>query len=388
MEEEYVTRVQYQDKELILIATAHVSKASAELVKEVIDREQPDSVCVELDEDRYNNIKNPKKWSDTDLTKVIKDGKVGFMLANLVLSSYQNKLAKQLDTNVGQEMIQGIRSAEETGAELVLADRSIQTTFMRIWRKMNLKEKFDLILNLLFALDDEDENEITDEEINNLLQKDMLEGAMANMKDEFPKIADILLHERDQYLANKIKNAPGKKVVAVLGGAHVAGVTKEIFKEQNMEEIGTVPPAGKGGKIIGWLIPVLIVALIAYGFVQGVDTGLQQVGSWVLWNGGLAALFTALMLGHPLSVITAFVVAPISSLNPMLACGWFAGLMEAHIRKPKVEDINNISTDVFSIKGFFHNRFLRTLLIVVMANLGSSIGTIIAGLDIIKNVFK
>ena len=200
--EEHITRVPYQDKELILIATAHVSKASAELVKEEIDREQPDSICVELDIDRYVNIKNPIGWSDTDLTKVIKDGKVGFMLANLVLGSYQKKLAKQLETNVGQEMIQGIQSAEETGAELVLADRSVQTTFMRIWRKMNLKEKFDLLLNLFFALDDEEENEITDEEINNLLQKDMLEGAMANMKDEFPKIADILLHERDQYLAN------------------------------------------------------------------------------------------------------------------------------------------------------------------------------------------
>lgn len=386
-QEEHITRVQYQEKELILIATAHVSKASAELVKEVIDREQPDSICVELDEDRYNNIKNPKKWSDTDLTKVIKDQKVGFMLANLVLGSYQKKLAKQLDTNVGQEMVQGIRSAEELGADLVLADRSVQTTFMRIWRKMNLKEKFDLLLNLFFALDDEEENEISDEEINNLLQKDMLEGAMANMKDEFPKIADILLHERDQYLANKIKNAPGKKVVAVLGGAHVAGVTEEVFKEQDMDEIGSVPPAGKAGKIISWGIPVLIVGLIAYGFVQGVETGLQQLGTWILWNGGLAALFTALMLGHPFSVLTAFVVAPISSLNPMLACGWFAGLMEAHMRKPKVEDVSNISTDIFSVKGFFKNRFLRTLLIVIMANLGSSLGTIIAGLDIIKSVF-
>ncbi len=386
-EQEHITRVPYQDKELILIATAHVSKASAELVKEVIDQEQPDSICVELDEDRYHNIKNPKGWSDTDLVKVIKDGKVGFMLANLVLGSYQKKLAKQLETNVGQEMIQGIQSAEELGAELVLADRSVQTTFMRIWRKMNLKEKFDLLLNLFFALDDEEEHEITDEEINDLLQKDMLEGAMANMKDNPPKIADILLHERDQYLANKIKNAPGKKVVAVLGGAHVAGVTEEIFKEQDMEEIGTVPPAGKAGKIISWGIPALIIGLIVYGFFQSPEVGMQQVGSWILWNGGLAALFTALMLGHPLSVITAFVVAPISSLNPMLACGWFAGLMEAHIRKPKVEDVSNISNDIFSVKGFFHNRFLRTLLIVIMANLGSSLGTIIAGLDIIRSVF-
>ena len=386
-EEEHITRVEYQGKEIILLATAHVSKQSAELVKEVIDREQPDSICVELDEDRYQNIKNPKKWENTDLVQVIKDKKVGFMLAQLVLASYQRKLAKQLDTNVGEEMLQGIRSAEETGAELVLADRNIQTTFMRIWRKMSLKEKFDLLLNLFFALDEEDEVEISDEEIAKLLQKDMLEAAMTSMKEEFPKIGDILLGERDQHLANKIKNAPGKKIVAVLGGAHVAGVKEEIFKEQNMAEITSVPPAGKAGKIIGWAVPLAIVALIAYGFVQGFQTGMEQVISWILWNGSLAALFTAIMLGHPLSILTAFVVAPISSLNPMLACGWFAGLMEAHIRKPKVEDVNNISNDIFSIKGLFHNRFLRTLLIVIMANLGSTLGTIIAGMDIIKNVF-
>ncbi len=385
--EEHITRVNYEGKELILIATAHVSKASAELVKEVIDREQPDSICVELDEDRYNNMKNPKAWSDTDLVQVIKDGKVGFMLANLVLSSYQKKLAKQLDTNVGQEMVQGISSAEETGAQLVLADRNIQTTFMRIWRKMNLKEKFDLLLNLFFALDDDEQSEITDEEISKMLEKDMLAAAMENMQEEFPKVGDILLHERDQYLANKIKTAPGEKVVAVLGGAHVAGVTEEIFKEQDMEEISNVPPAGKLGKMIGWGIPIAIVLLIAWGFLQNIETGVELVSSWILWNGCLAALFTALMMGHPISILTAFLVAPISSLNPMLACGWFAGLMEAHIRKPKVEDVSNISTDIFSLKGCFRNRFIRTLLIVIMANLGSTLGTIIAGMDIIQTIF-
>lgn len=176
IEDEHITRVQYQDKEIILIATAHVSKQSAELVKAVIEQEKPNSICVELDEDRYKNIKNPKAWADTDLVQVIKEKKVGFMLANLVLGSYQKKLAKQLDTNVGQEMVQGTKSAEETGADLVLADRSIQTTFMRIWRKMTLKEKFDLLLNLFFALDDEEESEITDEEIAKLLQKDMHEA--------------------------------------------------------------------------------------------------------------------------------------------------------------------------------------------------------------------
>lgn len=383
---EHITRIPYQDKELILVGTAHVYQHSAELVKEVIEQEKPDSVCIELDEGRYNNMVNPKEWSETDLVDVIKEKKVGFMLANLVLGSYQKRLANQLGSNVGGEMVQGIQSAKETGAELVLADRDIQTTFMRIWRKMTLKEKFDLLVTLVFSLDDEEES-VSEEEIANLLEKDMLEGAMSSLKEDFPKIGDILLSERDQYLANKIKNAPGKKVVAVLGAGHVAGISREIYKEQDMEEISKVPPAGKLGKCIGWMIPVAIVALIAYGFFQGgAETGLHQIFSWILWNGSLAALFTLIMRGHPISVLTAFLVAPISSMNPMLACGWFAGLMEAHIRKPKVEDVANLSTDITSLKGALNNRFIRTLLIVCMANIGSSLGTIIAGLDIIKSI--
>ncbi len=381
------TRLEYQGKEIILIPTAHVSRQSAEMVRRIIDEERPDCICVELDEDRYQKMLHPKEWSETDLVQVIKEKKVGFMLANLVLGSYQRKLAEQLHTEVGQEMLEGIRAAEETGATLVLADRSLQTTFMRIWRKMTLWEKASLLFELFFALSDDEEAEITDEELQQLLQKDMLEAAMASMKKDFPKIGDILLSERDQHLANKIKNAPGKKIVAVLGGAHVAGVKEEIFREQDMEEITTVPPAGKVGKVIGWAIPIAIVALILYGFTQGVQTGMHQVASWVLWNGALAALFTLLVRGHPLSILTAFLVAPISSLNPMLACGWFAGLVEAYVRKPTVEDVSRISEDIFSIRGFLRNRFLRTLLIVVMANLGSMLGTFVAGLDILHSIF-
>lgn len=385
---EHVTRLNYEDKELILIGTAHVYQHSAEIVKEVIEQERPDSVCIELDDGRYDNMMHPKDWSETSLVDVIKENKVGFMLANLVLSSYQKRLADQLGSNVGGEMLQGIQSANEVGAQLVMADRDIQTTFMRIWRKMTLKEKFDLIVTLIFSADEDEDEQFSEEDIAKLLEKDMLEGAMSGLKEDFPKIGDILLSERDQYLANKIKNAPGKKVVAVLGAGHVAGISREIYKEQDMQEISTVPPAGKLGKYIGWAIPIAIVALIAYGFLQGgAETGWHQIFSWILWNGSLAALFTLLMRGHPLSILTAFLVAPISSMNPMLACGWFAGLMEAHVRKPKVEDVAHLSTDITSLKGALSNRFIRTLLIVCMANIGSSLGTIIAGLDIIKSIF-
>ncbi|MBC7958661.1 MAG: TraB/GumN family protein [Vallitaleaceae bacterium] len=383
--EDHVSRIQYQDKELILIATAHVSKQSVELVKRVISEEQPDSICIELDEERYKNIQNPKAWESMDIVQVIKTKKVGFLLANLVLSSYQKKMAKKLDTAVGQEMIQGIQSANEIGAQLVLADRNIQTTFMRIWRKLGLLGKLKLLFTLLFSFDEG--GDISDEDLNKLLQDDILESMMADMRKQFPRIAEVLINERDQHLASKIKEAPGRKVVAILGGAHVPGVKAEIFKSQDLAKITEVPPPSPFSKIFGWSIPAIVLGFIVYGFVVSFQTGLEQITTWILWNSSMAALFTAFALGHPLSVITSFLVAPISALNPVLACGWFTGLVEASRRKPTVSDVNSIPVDILSFKGFFKNRFLRILLIVVMANLGSVIGTFIAGIDIIHNIF-
>ena len=380
-----ITILDYDGKRIFLVGTAHVSKESAELVKRIIEDEHPDSVCVELDEDRYNNIQNPKAWENTDVVKVIKSKKVGFLLANLALSSYQKKIAKQLDAPVGGEMIQGIESAKEVGAVLVLADRSIQTTFLRIWRKLNLWEKCKLLVSLLFSFDDD--SEISEMDLQELLKADMLESVLIDMRKQFPKIGDILISERDQYLAAKIKEAPGEKVVAILGGAHVPGVKEEIYRSQNLESISVVPRKGRTSKIVGWIIPAIIIGLIIYGFVTNIQTGFQQLSAWVLWNGGLAALFTVLAWGHPLSILTAFAAAPITSLNPILACGWFAGLVQATVKKPTVQDVLNVQTDIFSLKGFFKNRFLKTLTVVVLANIGSSIGTYVAGFDIIKNLF-
>ena len=382
--ENNVLKLGYNEKEIILIATAHVSKQSVELVKKVISEEQPDSICVELDEQRYKNIQNPNAWEKTDIVKVIKSKKTGSLLASLVLSSYQKRIAKRLNTNVGQEMIQGIECAKQTGAHLVLADRDIQITFRRIWRKLNFWEKCKLVFSLIFSFGSN--AEISDEDLEELLHKDILESALKEMREQFPKIGDVLINERDQHLASKIKEAPGKKVVAILGGAHVPGVKEQIFKTQNIAEIVKVPPKRPASKIIGWIIPTLILGLIAYGFFKNIQTGLQQLTVWAIWNSVMAALFTALSLAHPLSILTSFLTAPITSLNPLLACGWFAGLVEATVRKPTVKDVNYIPEDILSIKGFFKNRFLKILIVVIMANLGSSIGTVIAGMDIIKNL--
>jgi pheromone shutdown-related protein TraB len=383
--ENNVTRLDYNGKNIILIATAHVSEQSAQLVKKVIDEERPDSVCVELDEGRYKSIMNPKAWESTDIVQVIKQKKVGFMLANLFLSAYQKKIARQLNTIVGREMLQGIESAKETGAELVLADRQIQITFRRIWKKLGLWGKFKLFYSFLFSF--VDDTKITKEDINEILEKDILESAILEVRNEFPAIGEVLISERDQYLAYKIKEAPGKKIVAVLGGAHVPGIKEEIYKTQDIEKITTVSKGSPVFKIIGWAIPVAIIGLIAYGFITNIQTGLEQISAWFLWNSLFAGLFTILALGHPLSILTSIVAAPFTSLNPMVACGWFTGLVEATVRKPTVQDVNNIPEDIFNFKGFFKNRFLRVFLIIVMANIGSSIGTFVAGADIIKNLF-
>ena len=247
------------------------------------------------------------------------------------------------------------------------------------WRKVKL------LVSLIFSFDED--SEITDKDLQELLQADMLESVLIDMRKQFPKIGDILISERDQYLASKIKDAPGQKIVAVLGGAHVPGVKEEIYRSQDVDRISDIPPKSPVSKIISWAIPAAIICLIIYAFVVNVQTGLQQLLSWVLWNGTLAALFTALACGHPLSILTAFAAAPITSLNPLLACGWFAGLVEATVKKPTVQDVMNVQTDIFSLKGFYKNRFLKTLMIVVLVNIGSSIGTFVAGTDIIRNLF-
>ena len=382
MSEENITRLDLNGKEIILIGTAHVSKLSAAQVKEVIDREQPDSVCVELDEQRYESIRDKNKWQNMDIFKIIKEKKATLLLMNMMISSFQNRVAKQLDIKPGQEMIQGIESAKETGAELVLADRNIQTTFSRIWRNIGLSGRAKLMMSIFYSIFNK--QEISEEELEKMKSQDMLNSVLEEFTKEFPRLKKPLIDERDQYLAQKIKEAPGDKVVAVLGAAHVPGITKEIYQENDLKKLSAVPKKSKAPKIIGWSIPIIILSVIAYTFYMNPAAGWQQTISWILWNGGLSALGTAIALGHPLTILTAFVAAPFSSLNPLLAAGWFAGIVQAIIRKPHVSDFESLPNDVLSVKGFWENKVTRILLIVVLANIGSSIGTFIGGADVIR----
>ncbi|SDL21654.1 TraB/GumN family protein [Natronincola ferrireducens] len=380
--EENITRIDLDGKEIILIGTAHVSKQSAEEVKEVIEAERPDSVCVELDGQRYQAIVAENQWKSMDIFKVIKEKKATFLLMNLVISSFQKRLAKQFGIKPGQEMIQGIESAKEIDAHLVLADRNIQITFSRIWHGIGLMGKVQLLLQIFFSIfNDED---ISEEELEKLKSQDMLNSMLDDFTNSFPKLKIPLIDERDQYLAQKIKEAPGNKIVAVLGAAHIPGIKEEIKKEHDLMALSQVPAKSKAPKIVGWTIPLLILGIIGYTFYTNPSAGINQTMSWVLWNGFLSAIGAAIALGHPFSIITAFVIAPLSSLNPLLAAGWFAGIVEVYIRRPNVEDFEALSEDVFTIKGFWRNKVTRILLVVTLTNLGSTLGTVIGGADVVR----
>ncbi len=382
MSTDTITRLTINEKEIILIGTAHVSRYSAEEVKEVIESERPDTVCIELDQQRYQSLTDENKWKEMDLFDVIKKRKTTLLLMNLVISSFQKRIASQLGIKAGQEMIQGIDSAKEVGAELVLADRNIQVTFSRIWNGLGFMGKAKLLSALVGSIFNKEE--ITEEELEKLKKEDMLQSILQEFTQAFPGLKKTLIDERDQYLSQKIKDAPGEKIVAIVGAAHVPGIKKEINKEHDLKSLNKVPNKKKKPKWVGWIIPAIIIALIGYTLYENPSAGFQQTLSWILWNGTFAALGAAIALAHPLAVLTAFIIAPISSLNPLMAAGVFSGLVHVYFRRPKVTDFVKLSEDVYTVKGFWKNKVSRVLLIVLLTNLGSAIGTFIGGADIIR----
>lgn len=386
MSDNNITSIRLGEKEVILIGTAHVSKHSAEEVKQVIEAERPDAVCIELDEGRYQSIVDGAKWRDMDIFGVIKEKKATLLLMNLAISSFQKRMANQFGINPGQEMVQGIESAKEINAELVLADREIQITFARIWNGIGFKGKA-MLLTQVFAGIFSNET-ISEEELEEMKSRDMIDTVLQEFSTTFPGLKKHLIDERDQYLAEMIRTAPGNKIVAVLGAAHVPGIVKEIEHTHDLDALNERPKKSVWPKVIGWMIPIAVIGIIAYTFIGNPDIGKQQALSWLIWNGGLSALGTLLAFGHPLAILTALIAAPITSLNPLLAAGWFAGFVQAYMNKPSVGDFETLSDDVTSLKGFWHNKVTRVLLVIVLANIGSSIGTFVAGADILRLFFK
>ncbi|MBN1830516.1 MAG: TraB/GumN family protein [Deltaproteobacteria bacterium] len=372
-----VTRLSYENKKIILIGTAHVSRQSAELVKNIIEEVKPDTVCVELCQSRYETITKKKKWQETDLLMVIREKKAFLLLSNLMLSYFQKRIGKKLGITPGEEMMQAIASAKTVGAGLHLADRDIRITLSRTWHMMRLWTKIKLLAGLVTSAGDI--GAIQEEDVEELKNKDMLTFFLSEIGESLPEIKRTLIDERDEYLTYKIRNAPGEKVVAVVGAGHVPGIQTHWEKPIDINQLEKIPPKGKLSLFFKWGIPVLIIGIIVSGFfMAGSTAGTDMIKWWILANAVLAGLGAGLALAHPLTVLSAVVASPITSLNPMIAAGWVAGMVEVFLGKPKVMDFERLPEDISSLKGFWRNKVTRILLVVVFTNLGSSLGAFVA----------
>ena len=364
-------------KEILLVGTAHVSKDSVNLVKAVIDVERPDTVCVELCPSRYQSIRQRDRWQDMNIIKVVKEKKAFLLLSNLLLASFQKRIAEKLDIKPGEEMIQAIETGEAVGAKIYLADRDIRITLSRTWRAMRLWDKLKILFQLVLSLGQLDE--ITEQDIEKMKQEDMLETLLADIGKSLPVLRNILIDERDRYLVHKIRTAPGKKVVAVVGAGHVPGIKKYWDSDIDNKSLETIPPKSKVSRFLKWLIPSAILILMIIGFFYGGrHAGTEMLVWWIVANGVLAGLGAVMALAHPLTILSSILAAPLTSLNPMIAAGWVSGLVEAFSRKPKVRDFENLQEDIHTLKGFWKNNITRILLVVVFTNIGSSLGTFVA----------
>ena len=374
-----VTKVSRDGKEIFLIGAAHVSMESVNLVREVIEEENPDIVAVELDKQRYDSLLNERKWDETEIHNVIRTGRIYLFLLQLLLTNFQRRIGDELGVKPGSEMLKAIELARERSIEIALVDRDIRITLKRAFKKMSLREKFKLFLGFLSGILEEEE--INDEILERLKDKDIVTEMVEELSREMPSIKGVLIDERDRYIANKIINLEGEKIVAVVGAGHVDGIKKFIESKngkKGIEDLEEIPKSGNWLRYIGYLIPVIFLSIVGWGFyTNGAELTIEMLYKWFLINGSLSALGVILALGHPLSVITAFLAAPFTSLNPTLAAGWFAGLTEMWIRRPRVKDFDGLF-GLKRLRDYWENRVTRILLVIVFANIGSSIGTFIA----------
>lgn len=368
------------DREIVLIGTAHISKVSKELVRETIENEKPDTICVELDEGRAKSIQDPERWKKTDLKEVIKKKQLATLIANLVLGSYQKRMGEQTGVKPGSELKEAVDLAGEKEIPVVLADRDIKITLRRTWACTPWYRKFSLLGGLFASIFDK--TEISEEELAKIKEQDALNSMMQEFGKSFPEVKQVLIDERDQFLASKIKNAPGQKVVAVVGAGHMKGIAGIIEGDKELpseESISVIPKGAPIWKIIGWAIPLAIVTSIIFvGYKAGVEKAGELSLQWAMLTGGGAMLGTIIAGGHPLTILVALVAAPFTGLTPLIGVGFFTALTQVYMRPPRVSEMETLSDDIWQVKRWWKNRVTRVILCFLCPGIPAIIGKILA----------
>jgi pheromone shutdown-related protein TraB len=379
--------------EYTLIGTAHVSRASAEAVRELSASGDFDVIAVELCQARYDALTAERKWTDLDLYKIIREGKAGLVMANLALSAYQRRIAEQFGIEPGAEMRAAAVAAKEQDLPLQLVDRDLATTLKRSYASVPWYKRLYMMAGL--ALGMVSSEEIDEESIEKLKEGDILESTFTEFAEQSPELYEALIAERDRYMAASLreKNSgqEGRRVLVVIGAGHMEGIARHLEENESdpveeRKKLDVMPRRSRWPRMIPWAIMALILTGFVIGFTRSPELGWQLVFIWVVINGGLAALGALLARGHPLTVLSALVAAPITSLNPTIAAGMVTGLVESWLRKPRVSDLENLRFDITTIKGWFRNPATRILLVFFLSNLGSAIGTWVAGLRIFSEL--
>ncbi|RUM34247.1 MAG: TraB family protein [Archaeoglobus sp.] len=363
------------NKKIVVVGTAHVSPKSVEEVLSVIEEYRPEAVAVELDYKRLMALQGKKQ--EVPIVEVIKRGEAHLLLFQILLSYFQRKIGEEYGVKPGDEMLAAIRKAEDIGADILLIDRDISITFKRFWSNLSIKEKLKIVYNLLKSLFEEEEIDIDE-----MLKEDVLELLVREFRDIAPSAAKILIDERDAYMAANLVEASKhySSIVAVVGAGHKKGIESYLKNPSRIPPVNLLVEVKKGrnyGKILGYLVFVLIVTMFAsVATTLSSRLLLKAFIYWFLINGVLSAVGAALAGGHPFSILTAFLIAWLTSINPTIAAGWFSGLVEAWVRKPTSKDVEEL-TNVGSLRELFRNKIFKVLLVAALTNLGSMAGTFI-----------
>ena len=380
--------------ELTLLGTAHVSRASADQVRKLIQTGGYDVIAVELCRSRFNALMDPRSLAQMDLFSVIRQNRVYMVAANLVLSAYQQRLADQFGIEPGAEQRTALRMAKELDMPVMLIDREIGITLKRISANLGWWKRYGLFAGLMAAMVTSDE--VTEEEVERLKDGDVLETAFAEFAADRRDLYVPLIEERDRYMAAKLRREMArlgaKRVLAVVGAGHLKGITETLESGRGdpaavLAELERIPPPSRWPSIIAWSLLVLILAGFGYGFTVSPEFGLDLLISWGWITGGLSALGTLLAAGHPLTILSAFLAAPLTTLNPAVGAGMVTGAVELYLRKPSVGDFSRLRADVATWTGWWRNRVSRVLVVFVLSSLGAALGTYVAGFHLAERLF-
>lgn len=368
------------DDGLRILGTAHVSSESVELVRSQIEEWGPDLVAVELCPSRMTALTKPDSLESEDLLKIIKEGRSAMILLQSALAAQQRRMGITSGEKPGAELLAAVNAAEDSGVPVEMIDRDVVVTLRRAWKKMGIIEKWRILNALLW---EEDDDEVSVDDV--LGDSDLLSSMMEEAREIAPGAGEVLIDERDTFLAGRIQQIRGKgKILAVIGAGHLSGVAHNLGEPaiettSRLAELGKEPPKSIWPRMLMAAIPILLLGAVGWMAYNGEMEELKQTAqTWLLLNALLAGLGVLIARGHPLSILVGAVASPITSLNPTLAAGWFAGYTQLKVASPTGKDAQDfLKLDDTSL--FWKNRVGRVLLVTAMGNVGSMVGAWLAG---------